>query len=205
MKKSLKTFMLACAATTAVTLALATSAFAKTGNDITADIDFDKAAGTVSMKASAFEGLSGQTTILIHEQKADGSVELTADDILYINQDEAGTTTFTGMGMKGGLVEGKTYVVKIGGENLADGILEGTFTIENGTVKYILGDVTGEGDIDMSDSNAVVMHFIGAITIEEGTPRLAADVTGEGDIDMSDSNAIVMHFIGAVPIQQPGN
>ena len=200
MKKSLRNFVLACTATAAVSLALATSAFAAAFPD--GSLTYDQAAGTVTVAGTVFESLSGQTTILIYDKAVANPAELTADDILYINQDDAtNTTTFAGMGLKGGLQEGKTYVVKIGGENIdADGILVGEVTVgEGGAIKVQLGDVNGDTFVDVSDINPVIQHILGAAVLT-GKDFAAADTATDGIVDISDVNPIIQHILGAAPL-----
>lgn len=200
MKKSLRNFVLACTATAAVSLALATSAFAA---DFPAgSLTYDQAAGTVTVASTVFESLSGQTTILIYDKAVANPAELTADDILYINQDDAtNTTTFAGMGLKGGLQEGKTYVVKIGGENIdADGILVGEVTVgEGGAIKVQLGDVNGDTTVNVSDINPVIQHILGSAVLT-GENFAAADTNTDTAVNVSDINPIIQHILGAAPL-----
>lgn len=199
MKKSLRNFVLACTATAAVSLALATSAFAADFPD--GSLTYDQAAGTVTVAGTVFESLSGQTTILIYDKAVENPAELTGDQILYINQDDAtNTTTFAGMGLKGGLQEGKTYVVKIGGENMPDGILVGEVTVgEGGAIKVQLGDVNGDTFVDVSDINPVIQHILGAAVLT-GKDFAAADTATDGIVDISDVNPIIQHILGAAPL-----
>ncbi|MBO7609673.1 MAG: leucine-rich repeat protein [Muribaculaceae bacterium] len=60
----------------------------------------------------------------------------------------------------------------------------------------VLGDVTGEGDVDVSDVNAVINIILNKKT-QEDYPG-SADVTGEGTIDVSDVNAIINIILNKV-------
>ena len=62
----------------------------------------------------------------------------------------------------------------------------GYFTYKNAS---LLGDVTGEGDVDVSDVNAVINIILHKKTQADYPGN--ADVTGEGNIDVSDVNAII--------------
>lgn len=193
MKKSLRNFVLACTATAAVSLALATSAFAADGFNITDDITYNQAAGTASVDTGFIQSLGGQVTILIYEDSVDvDPANLTADQILYINQDtsdtEDGLKTFVGMGLKNGLEANKTYVVKIGGENVTEGIYEGKFKVGEGgegTV-YITGDVDGNGDITIDDVTTTLDKILGNIE-DFANPEytLPAGVTPESTYDVA--------------------
>lgn len=195
MKKSLRNFVLACTATAAVSLALATSAFAADFPD--GSLTYDQAAGTVTVAGTVFESLSGQTTILIYDKAVENPAELTGDQILYINQDDAtNTTTFAGMGLKGGLQEGKTYVVKIGGENMPDGILVGEVTVgEGGEITYKLGDVNNDEAIDGQDASLILQDFL-SISKLEGPGAVAADVNVDTAIDGQDASLVLQDFLG---------
>ncbi|MBO7610450.1 MAG: BspA family leucine-rich repeat surface protein [Muribaculaceae bacterium] len=62
----------------------------------------------------------------------------------------------------------------------------GYFTDPNALV---VGDVTGEGDVDVSDVNAVINIILHKKTQDDYPGN--ADITGEGNIDVSDVNAII--------------
>ena len=62
---------------------------------------------------------------------------------------------------------------------------------------YTLGDVTGEGDIDVLDALEIVKYDAGLVTLDE-TALLAADVTGEGDVDVLDALEIVKYDAGII-------
>lgn len=198
MRKSLKKIALGCAATMALSVVMSASAFAA---DITSAVTFDKDAGTVTVdttNADVAALTEGQYTILIFESTAD-ETNLTADDIMYINQDAKSgiATTFAGMGMKNGLQEGKTYILKMGGENVAaSGILRAEFTIEDGKV-VMLGDVTGDGQIQADDSGAILNHVV-SLAILEGDALAAADVTKDGAVQADDAGAILNYVVGLI-------
>lgn len=199
MKKSLRNFVLACTATAAVSLALATSAFAETIPN--GSLEYNLEAGTVTVKASFLETLSGQTTILIYDKDVPDPANLTADQILYINQDDAGTvTTFTGMGLKGGLVAGKTYVIKVGGENLQNGVYVGELSIdESGEVTYKWGDVNADDAVNAEDVTRLLRHTTGAesLTYEEDELIGRCDVTLDGQVNAEDVTRLLRHTTGA--------
>ncbi|MBO7609459.1 MAG: M6 family metalloprotease domain-containing protein [Muribaculaceae bacterium] len=53
----------------------------------------------------------------------------------------------------------------------------------------IIGDVTGEGDVDVSDVNAIINIILNKKTQDDYPGN--ADITGEGTIDVSDVNALI--------------
>ena len=58
----------------------------------------------------------------------------------------------------------------------------------------LVGDVTGDGIVDVSDVNAIVNIILGQKTPEDYPGN--ADLTGEGTVDVSDVNAIVNIILG---------
>ena len=55
----------------------------------------------------------------------------------------------------------------------------------------IPGDLNGDGQVDISDVNAVINMMLGKTTQTE-----AGDVTGEGNVDISDVNAVINIMLG---------
>ena len=53
------------------------------------------------------------------------------------------------------------------------------------------GDVTGDGQVDIADVNAVINIMLG-----KAEQTAAADVTGEGTIDIADVNAVINIMLG---------
>lgn len=62
------------------------------------------------------------------------------------------------------------------------------FTVGNAGV---LGDLTGDGCVDISDVNAVINMMLG-----KTPPTPAGDVTGDGNVDISDVNAVINIMLG---------
>ncbi len=57
-----------------------------------------------------------------------------------------------------------------------------------------LGDINGDGAVDISDVNAVINIMLGKV---QATSFIGnADVTGEGTIDISDVNAVINLMLG---------
>ena len=53
------------------------------------------------------------------------------------------------------------------------------------------GDVTGDGQVDIADVNAVINMMLG-----KAEPLPTGDVTGDGSIDIADVNAIINNMLG---------
>ena len=62
---------------------------------------------------------------------------------------------------------------------------------EQMTSDDIVGDVTGDGTVDIADVNAVINMMLGKVT-----ETAAADVTGDGAIDIADVNAVINIMLG---------
>lgn len=61
---------------------------------------------------------------------------------------------------------------------------------------YILGDVNGDGDVDIADAVCIVNHVVG-----KATPSFiaeAADVNGDDDVDIADAVRIVNLVVGKI-------
>ena len=58
----------------------------------------------------------------------------------------------------------------------------------------VVGDVTGDGSVDISDVNAVINIMLGK---QQASTFLGnADINGDGNIDISDVNAIINIMLG---------
>ena len=55
----------------------------------------------------------------------------------------------------------------------------------------VVGDVTGDGQVDIADVNAVIDMMLG-----KAVQTAAADVTGDGQVDIADVNAIIDMMLG---------
>ena len=53
------------------------------------------------------------------------------------------------------------------------------------------GDVTGDGQVDIADVNAVINVMLG-----KAAPTNAADVTGNSRVDIADVNAVINLMLG---------
>ncbi len=63
----------------------------------------------------------------------------------------------------------------------------------------IPGDLNGDGNVDISDVNAVINMMLGKTTQTE-----AGDVTGDGNVDISDVNAVINIMLGkTTPVTPP--
>ncbi|MBR5726678.1 MAG: leucine-rich repeat protein [Muribaculaceae bacterium] len=65
--------------------------------------------------------------------------------------------------------------------------------VEDLTPEYLPGDVTGDGEVNIADVNAVIAVILG------GNSNPAADVNGDGEVNIADINAIVNIILGGQP------
>ena len=209
MRKALEKIALGCAATMALSAVLSASAFAATGTDSTSSISFDSEKGAISFTETFLTAIAekGETTVLVYGNVV-SDTDIQADEIEYINQDDAKTTsTFTDMGLRNGIQTGITYTVKVGGEQISEeGIQVFTFKIDEGgqTVTFMWGDVDQSGGVDALDASAIVDSMIGGTktygnyTIAENVNDTViwGDVDTSGGVDALDASAIVDSMIG---------
>ncbi len=210
MKKIL--FLGACVASLAIA---SSSAFAAVtyGQDDTLTITNPAANSTdpvtsISVDASNF-GTTGQMTVLVLD--GTDSTNITADKILYIDQDDAGTNIFQDMGLK--LPEGETkladgsYKIMVGNDQGA-ALLSAVMTISAGTVEdkntvaygNVNGDLTAEGaqNITGMDASLVLQYTADLIsgfkdqkgnTIPVAVANVNGDLTAEGEQNITGMDA----------------
>lgn len=199
----MKKLFLTCAAVVGISAVFAANAFA--ADPIVNDEGFSKTEGTYSVK-SDLSAYTGQMTILIiPESIYTSNAEIKDEDIYYIDQTAApasGSKIFQSVGILGGttLKEGTSYIVKIGGENIAEsGIIVEKFTVaKTETGREIqLGECDGiTVAVDAGDAMAVLEHFAGRTTLT-GDALIAAECDGiDAAIDAGDAMAILEHFAG---------
>ena len=55
----------------------------------------------------------------------------------------------------------------------------------------VQGDLTGDGNVDIADVNAVINMMLGKTEL-----RSAADINNDGNVDVSDVNAVINIMLG---------
>ena len=78
------------------------------------------------------------------------------------------------------------------GHNYVDGVC-----LNCGDGAVLLGDVNGDGEIDIFDANLIVGYYNGTAELTEEQLR-AADVNGDGEIDIFDANLVVSFYNGTI-------
>lgn len=73
------------------------------------------------------------------------------------------------------------------------GVLEGMVSAQPD--EFVLGDVNGDGNIDVSDIAAVSAHIGGTKALDEAAAA-RADINGDGNIDITDLSMIAAHVKG---------
>ncbi|MBR5727148.1 MAG: dockerin type I repeat-containing protein [Muribaculaceae bacterium] len=66
-----------------------------------------------------------------------------------------------------------------------------TLHFRNGITDDVVGDITGDGNVDISDVNAVINMMLGKLEVVE-----AGDLNEDGQIDISDVNGIINLMLG---------
>ena len=59
------------------------------------------------------------------------------------------------------------------------------------------GDVNGDGEVNISDVNAVIDIILG------GVSNPAGDVNGDGEVNISDVNTVIDIILGGNPVEPP--
>ena len=67
--------------------------------------------------------------------------------------------------------------------------------------QIIIGDVNGDGTINIGDVNMLYLYVRGRITLSDAQLQ-AADVNGDGKIDIGDVNLLYLYVRGRVPSLQ---
>lgn len=143
-------------------------------------------------------------SFLVAHDAGNGTVQL-----VYVNAalaPKAGETLFTvnfkvkesaELGAQGSFTiqsEGaySTAAQLVAGTDLAKTL---TVTVQEST--GLLGDVNGDGKIDVTDGAFVFQHIVGIITLDN-TQIVHADVDGNGLIDVTDAALIMQYVVGII-------
>ena len=70
-------------------------------------------------------------------------------------------------------------------------VLEDCVAKVNGNSGKVTGDVTGDGQVDIADVNAIINIMLG-----KAQAVAAADVTGDGQVDIADVNVVINIMLG---------
>jgi len=184
MKKSMKKFMIACAAVSSIAIAAGMSAMA-------ADISANYSADNNSIPVATPDGAADGTQMTVLVVPTDKKAAVTDADILYINQAAKGELPATAL-LKGESLADGTYSVLVGYYDAAGAfaIAEDTFTIGEAAPEYTLGDVDDNGKINAADASKVISHALKKAILNE-TQQLAADVDKNEKINAADASKII--------------
>jgi len=166
MKKSMKKFMIACAAVSSIAIAAGMSAMA-------ADISANYSADNNSIPVATPDGAADGTQMTVLVVPSDKKAAVTDADILYINQAAKGELPATAL-LKGESLADGTYSVLVGYYNAENtfSIAEDTFTIGSaggeGT-DVLVGDVNVDTRITSGDAGEILTFIADEDGIDEGT------------------------------------
>lgn len=187
MKKSMKKFIVACAAVSAITVAAGVSAMAAT---YTADNN------SVQFNNVPDADAGSQKTVLVIPADKKGNVA--EEDILYINQDAALADTALLKGTEA-LGDGN-YVVMVGYyKDGAFAISEDPFTIGDApeTHEVLIGNVTSGDSLINATDGSQVLRYAADLTVpfaEDKDKVIAANVTkGDTIVNATDGNQILRY------------
>ncbi len=74
---------------------------------------------------------------------------------------------------------------------------------DTGTYTYdisVMGDVNGDGEIDISDAMKIVAYIVRGSSLGSKVYSYSADVTNDNEIDISDASKIVAHIVRGVEL-----
>ena len=195
----------------AMTMSMGVSAFAEVTASST-DAKFGSYTGGVAKLANvAMIDTTNQWTVVIIDKDKE-TVNLTADDLYYINQG-TGSEDFwvtNGMGTKVDLTTlvsestpTKNFIIRIGGETISDttGIIEIPFVINynSGEVTWTYGDVNNDGETNLADAMEILYYdlYMDSVFDDEAEWRfLAGNVTfesGDEDVNLEDAMEILYY------------
>lgn len=181
MKKFSKLF-LSCAAVAAVTAAVATSAMAAGEVSATYTPAADGAT-TASLKITTNYTADQKTLLIVPSSITLDKVS--ADDVVQIDQN----ADIVDVVLPANLKDGK-YTVYMGGDGQ---VYSTNFKVGNAS-SVLVGDVTQDEEIDLSDATAIVNHFVKIETVT-GDALIAADVNYDDEVDLSDATCVVNYFV----------
>ena len=181
MKKFSKLF-LSCAAVAAVTAAVATSAMAA-GEVSATYTPAETGATTASLKITTNYTADQKTLLIVPSSVTLDKVS--ADDVVQIDQNADIVDVVLPADLKDG-----TYTVYMGGDGQ---VYSTNFKVGNAS-SVLVGDVTQDEEIDLSDATAIVNHFVKIETVT-GDALIAADVNYDDEVDLSDATCVVNYFV----------
>ncbi|MDO5397106.1 MAG: hypothetical protein Q4G33_04175 [bacterium] len=196
MKKSMKKFIVACAAVSAITVAAGMSAMAAEYTEANNSVKFNVPAGDADT----------QKTVLVIPTDKKGNV--TEGDILYINQDAALADTALLKGTEK-LADGK-YVAMVGYyEGGEFKISEDEFTVGDvvDTHEVLMGDVTNPmGTINSMDAQQVLKYAVSGTAgfASDADKMIAADVSNPAGINSMDAQQILKYSVTGQAAQKVG-
>lgn len=116
----------------------------------------------------------------------------TQDNIVYIDQIGAISTTVTFNVYPSALTSGATYNVYMVGTGADEAYKQvASFTYY---APYVLGDCDGEKGIDIRDATAMLNHIV-MNKLLEGNNLIAADVTKDGKVDINDVSRLLNYIV----------
>lgn len=175
---------MASAVVTALTCAVATSAFAMTAT-------YDSTTGNITI--ADCPTTAAAKTLLVVDTNADGSTltDITEANIKQIDQQADAYTT-----VKVGELTAGTYEVRVGG----DGTIERcTFVVGGGDNPYyndgtrLVGDVNNNGAVAVNDSSQMMKNIASGDALDKDTIQ-CMDINDNGAVAVNDSSELVKYL-----------
>lgn len=162
---------------------------------VDADGEVDSTLVTVTVDIT-LPGTAEQISILLADKKITEISDSTKSSVIYIDQavsPDNGTYSFT---VEKSRVQGKTLYLKNGAMSVDTAAeKQVTYSLSDGLETYSLGDITGDGYIDMADAIKILRADAALIELDDAQTE-AGDVNGDGIVDMVDAILVLRYDAG---------
>ena len=164
-------------------------------------VDNDSVASKLEILAKNGSAISGSVTLALKDRsytfgckQTTASGDEASDSLVWSssNADVAGIDNTGKVTLK---AKGSTTITVKNANGTAEAKITLTVGDETSVGDFILGDVTGDGKIDVTDLSKVAAHIKGKKQLSE-TAAKAADVNGNGKVDITDLSKIAAHVKG---------
>lgn len=155
--------------------------------------------GTEQKLKVEINNADAQNLVLVTKNEIKSVTDLTADNIVYINQAAAsgGKAVFDGKDaiQPSEMKSGDTYYLYRSGTDTTR-TLVALFSYESGGTDLKLGDVDKDGDVTATDAQWILQKAVGTRPFDSAQ-MIAGDVDADGDITATDAQWILQAVVGA--------
>jgi hypothetical protein len=139
------------------------------------------------VKGTPNEGVNVSPNMTLNSDQV--SYQITESNILYIDQvaAESGKIVFT------------VYPSSVQDSIILITGASGTLIAAIVDAKYMLGDLTGDGEVDVADAMALLQYVAGIDTSLTETQLKAAELNGVAGIDIADAMVLLQYVAKVIP------